>query len=158
MNNNPGGVKGVRGWLFLLCLTLTVLDPLAIVSSLFAGASSLKPDFDRHPALLRLILISGVFKLALAVFSVYSGITLWRMLPGAVSTASKYLKAMFAYSVLAIFLPGLVGLPQELYREMAGPDFVSSVLTLAYSAAWLLYLKRSKRVKATYQSPKATFD
>ena len=156
MNNNPGGVKGVRGWLFVLCLTLAVLDPLDIVSSLFAGAASLKSDLDRYPALLRLILISGVFKLALAVFSVYSGISLWRIFPGAVSTASNYLKAMFAYSVQAIFLPGLVGLPQELYREMAGPDLVSSVLTLAYATTWLLYLKRSKRVKATYQSPPVT--
>jgi hypothetical protein len=143
-------MSGVRGWLFLLCLNLTVLDPLAILSTLFAAANGLKPDFERYPALFRLILISGVCRLGLAVFSVYSGIALWRVMPGAVSIARKYLKAVFAYSAFALFLPGLVGLPEDLYREMAGPDLMSSLLTLAYAAAWYIYLRRSKRVEATY--------
>ena len=143
-------MRGVRGWLFLLCFNLTILDPLAILSTLFTAATVLRPDFDKYPALFRLILVSGICRLALAVFSVYSGIALWRVLPGAVSAAKRYLQFVVAYSAFAVFLPGVVGLPQDLYQEMLGPDLFSSLLTLIYAAAWYGYLKRSRRVKATY--------
>jgi asparagine N-glycosylation enzyme membrane subunit Stt3 len=145
--------RGVRGWLLILCLSLAILDPLAIVFSLFSVTSAARPHFDRYPAVLHLIVVSGVCRLALAVFSAYAGVSLWRILPGAVSIATRYLRAVILYSVLAVFLPGLVGLPEDLYREMAASAFVSSFMTISYAGLWYLFLKKSKRVGATYRPP-----
>jgi len=145
--------QGVKGWLLLLCLNFTILDPLAMLLSLFSVANASRPLFDTYPGLLTLIAVSGVCRLAVAVFSVYAGLALWRVAPGAVSIARKYLMAVVLYTVFAFFLPVLVGLPQDLAQEIAGSSFVAGLLTISYAVIWYAYLMHSKRVRATYQAP-----
>lgn len=140
--------KGVGGWLLLLCINLTILDPAAIVLGVF-GALPLA-DFEKHPEMARFMMISGGCRLALAAFSVYAGAALWRIQPDAPNTARRYLQAAAIYSAFALLLPGIVGLPGELYAEMAGASLVSSIVTLCYVAAWYLYLGKSRRVRATF--------
>ncbi len=142
--------KGVRGWLLLLCLSMAVLDPLTMLLTVFLVTSATKPYFGEHPELLRLVLVSGICRLALAVFSVYAGVALWKVVPGALPLAKKYLMAVALYAVIALLLPVLVGVPEESYREIAGQGFFNSLLTVGYAAAWYLYLQRSRRVSATY--------
>ena len=141
---------GVRGWLLILCLNITILDPLTMLLTVFFVTSATRPYFAEHPELFRLCLASGVCRLALAVFSVYAGIALWRLVPGAPSVAKKYLLSVALYSVVAICLPLLVGVSKESYQEMAGQTFFNSLVTVAYATCWYLYLQRSRRVKATY--------
>lgn len=143
-------LKGVRGWLLLLCLSLAVLDPFAALMSLFMVTDAAKPHFDQHPELFRLVLVSGVLRIGLMVFSLYAGISLWRILPKGVAVAKKYLLAVFFYVVLSLFLPSLVGVSRELSNGMAGENLLNALLTLAYVVVWYLYLVRSRRVKATY--------
>jgi hypothetical protein len=147
--NDVERYRGVRGWLLLLCVNLTILDPAAIVLGVF-GALPLA-DFEKDPEMLRFLLISGGCRLALAAFSVYSGTALWRILPDAPNTARRYFQAVSIYSAFALLLPGIVGLPEELYAQMAGATLVSSVVTLCYVAVWYVYLGKSRRVKATFQ-------
>ena len=142
--------RGVRGWLLILCLNVAILDPLTMLLTIFLVTSATKPYFGEHPELLRLCLASGLCRLALAVFSVYAGIALWKIVPGAVSVAKKYLLAVLLYSVVALILPVLVGIPRESYQEFAGQTFFNSLLTMAYAFIWYIYLQRSRRVKATY--------
>ncbi len=158
MNEVAEQYKGVRGWLLLLCLSLTILDPLTILVALYSVSSAYRPRFEQYPALLKLIIASGVLRLALALFSVYSGLSLWRILPGAVATAQRYLKTIALYSVIAPFLPGVLGVPPELSGEMAPFSLFDSIITIAYAAAWYLYLRRSKRVRATYAAVEAGAD
>lgn len=121
--------------------------------SLFSVASASRPLFDKFPGLLTLIAVSGVCRLAVAVFSVYAGLAMWRVVPGAVDTARKYLMSVVLYTVFAFFLPVMVGLPQDLAQEIAGSSFIAGMLTISYAFLWYLYLSRSKRVRATYQAP-----
>ena len=144
--------RGVRGWLLVLCLNIAILDPLTMLLTIFLVTSATKPYFGEHPELLRLCLASGICRLGLAVFSVYAGLGLWKVVPGALSVAKKYLLAVVLYSVIASFLPALVGVPQESYQEFAGQTVFNSFLTMAYAITWYIYLQRSKRVKATYTS------
>ncbi len=131
-------------------MSLTVLDPSAILFNLFYITSAAKPHFDRNPEFFRLILISGVCRIALMVFSIYTGLSLWKKLPGAPAVAVRYFQAVVLYSVFVLFLPLLVGVPEETYREMAGVNSANSMVTILYVALWYLYIKKSKRVKATY--------
>lgn len=141
--------KGVRGWLLLLCINLTILDPASIVLGVF-GALPLA-DFEKNPEMQRFMVISGVCRLALAAFSLYAGIALWRIHADGPSIAKRYFQAAVLYSAFALLLPGMVGLSDELYAEMAGASLLSSVMTICYVMAWYLYLVKSKRVKATFQ-------
>jgi hypothetical protein len=153
MSNRAEQYRGVRGWLLILCLNIAIFDPVTMLLTIFLVVSATKPYFGEHPELLRLCLVSGICRLALAVFSVYAGLGLWKVVPGALSVAKKYLLAVVLYSVVASFLPALVGVPQESYQEFAGQTVFNSFLTMAYAIVWYIYLQRSRRVKATYTSP-----
>jgi hypothetical protein len=152
VNNQNEQYRGVRGWLLILCLNIAILDPLTMLLTIFLVTSVTKPYFGEHPELFRLCLASGICRLTLAVFSVYAGLGLWKVVPGALSVAKKYLLAVVLYSVVASFLPALVGVPRESYQEFAGDTVFNSFITMAYAIAWYIYLQRSKRVKATYTS------
>ena len=141
---------GVKGWLLLLCINLSILDPLSIMVNLALVSNMAKPFFNEYPGLKRLILINGTCSIALMVFSIYAGISLWKVLPNAVRAANNYLRIAFLYSLVSVFIPAMVGLPEKAYKDMAGNTFVNSLITMSYMAAWYLYLKRSKRVKATF--------
>lgn len=143
--------KGVRGWLLLLAISLTILDPIAIVLGVFGALYLPESNLEKYPEMLNFLLVSGGARLALAVFSIYAGVSLWRIQPGAPTIAKRYFQAATVYSALSLLLPRMVGLPDELHRQMAGASLVSSVTTLCYIAAWYTYLEKSKRVRATYE-------
>jgi hypothetical protein len=150
LNGQQIELKGVSGWLFLLCVNLTILDPFANLLNLAIGTHFGRQYFDQQPALQKLMIMNGVFSIGLAVFSVYAGISLWRVLPNAVTTAKKYLGSAFIYSLLSLFLPYLIGISQEFQKEVGATNLLNSFVTAVYLYAWYQYLKRSKRVKATY--------
>jgi hypothetical protein len=143
-------LRGVRGWLLLLCLNLVVFDPTAVLLNLFMSTGSTASDFDRHPELLRLSLVAGVPMIALMVFSLYAGLCLWRVAPGAVAIARKYLICLFFFSVFSLFLPDMVGVTEKAHPGMSAANTFGVVVTTVHVAAWYLYLNLSKRVKATY--------
>ena len=150
MENAGVELKGVRGWLLFLCVTLTVLDPSAVLINLFIVADAAKPYFTRNPGFFRLILVNGVAGITLSVFSLYAGISLWKRLPGALTVARKYLRTVFGYSILAPFLPRLVGSTFHASRETFALTCLNSLFTIFYLGIWYLYLNRSARVRATY--------
>jgi hypothetical protein len=154
MDNANIKYKGVNGWLLLLCINLTILDPFAMLFNLVSITYFVKPHFDNFPALINLMLISGSCGLAIMVFSVYSGISLWKMLPNAVSTVKKYFFVVFFYSLFSVVLPSLVGLPEKAQVDFSANTAFNSLITVLYIAVWYIYLNRSKRVKATYGTGK----
>lgn len=143
---------GVKGWLLLLCVNLAILDPFAMLFNLASVTYLTKPHFDKFPQLLHLMVVGGGLSLALTVFSIYAGISLWRVFPNALSVARKYLTAVFLYSIFSVFLPSLVGLPEKAKEEFSANTAFNSMITILYVACWYVYLKRSKRVKATYKT------
>jgi hypothetical protein len=150
MSDTDTRYKGVKGWLLLLCINLAVLDPLAMLLNLFVVTNVSKPQFDAHPDLLRLVLINGACSIALAVFSIYSGVSLWRVLPSGLKLAKKYLLTASFYSLFSLVLPSLVGIPAELQGQVMSGSILNSIVTILYLGAWYHYLKRSKRVRATF--------
>ncbi len=135
MNSGDEKLKGVRGWLLLFCFSLTVLDPVAVIVNLFTAADAAKPYFAQDPGLMRLVLANGVAGIALSVFSLYAGISLWRRLPGAPAVARKYLLTVLAYSVLAPFLPTSWVRPNWAARGSHSPSFPLTRSSPSYTSA-----------------------
>lgn len=150
MNNVGSEYRGVKGWLLLLCISLCILDPAAIFFNLIHATNLARADFDKNPALLRLIMTNGFFSIGFLVFSLYAGISLWRLHPQAVTYAKRYFACASLYAVVSLFLPELFGLPEADRRAVAAASVVNTFLTVLYMGAWYLYLLRSKRVAATY--------
>jgi hypothetical protein len=146
---------GVKGWLFLFCVLLTIFDPLVIVVTLFVVSDGMAARQDLGSEMFRLILVTGVLKIGLAVFSLYTGVSLWRRASRAVTLARAYLTAIGLSSVAFLFLPVLLGNKMTTAEALSGENVLNVILTVLYVLLWLAYLSRSKRVRATYGSEKS---
>lgn len=127
----------IRGWLLLLCLLLTVWEPVSLA---LVAASRVAALATGHAAA-AVLLIVRVFVTAVGVAA---GIALWRRHAHAVTLARA-----------AIVLSALEGVARISSRYGAstappGTRLPLALVVVAYTAAWLVYLQKSKRVKATY--------
>jgi len=146
---------GVRGWLLLLCLYLMIVMPLIA----YLGTIGALQRAAAAPALRGAWLSEVVFDIALALFAAYAGWALYRMRPNAVKIAKAYFIIMLTLSNLGLGVLVVTALvvsrsqDNALLNTLQGPAAVASIRQVILSAVWLIYLLRSKRVRATF--PKA---
>jgi hypothetical protein len=87
----------------------------------------------------------------LIAFSIYAGVGLWSIRPGAVRTAKKYFLFYLGYAVIAAALPFMAGLPSAANEAVIGGAVKGTLGGLVSFAIWYSYLNKSERVKATYE-------
>ncbi len=141
---------GVRGWLLFLCIILVFLYPLSLLRGInFRAVEEIQ---DEYPRAMTIALIDSFVVVALIVYSIYTGIRLWRVRPRALANAKRFLLVAWIYFLtgrLAIFV---VGFPKEVnalvLRRLLWQLPMFSVLVFG----WWEYLTRSKRVAATYRA------
>jgi hypothetical protein len=150
LNTTGKDYKGVKGWLLLLSVSMAILTPMTGLTSIMAVTNELKPYFDQDPALFKLVLISGICNISLLVYSMYAGVSLWRVSPNAAASAKRYLVVLFHYSFFSIFLPQLVGLSEKIRLEIYKDNPLYNLIVMLEACMWYFYLRKSKRVKATY--------
>ena len=128
---------GVGGWLLLLCRVLIVLHPLslAVTGSGALGALSVRGTAVALILLLRLVVVG---------FGMAAGRALQTLQPGAVTLASAALAASAATDVFVYATPYFPN------NRAPGDTPLYVAASLAYHGAWLAYLARSKRVRATF--------
>lgn len=135
--------KGVRGWLLLLCIGLTIGGPIRALAEVGKSHALFAPYFSRVPNLEAFWMTFNLINVGLSIYGLIVGIALWRVQPGAVRGAKRFLWCLLAFSVGALFLPILFGLP------VAGAATIQPLGIFSF-LIWFFYLKKSKRVKATY--------
>ena len=144
--------KGVKGWLLLLCVSLTLVAPASVMKALVRTHEVLEPYFTRFPALREYVLQHSLVSMGLLSLGVVAGIMLWTVKPGAVKLAQSFLIATLVYGAAGFVLIPSSQLPwavSSALMEGALQTFIQSVLVFA---VWMTYLAKSKRVKATYFS------
>ena len=129
--------EGVGGWLLLLCRLLVVFHPLslAVTASGALGALSVRGTAVASILILRLIVVG---------FGMAAGRALQHVQPGAVTLAKAALLASAATDLFVYTTPYFPN------NRAPGDTPLYVAATLAYHGAWLLYLARSERVRATY--------
>ena len=150
-----GSLKGVRGWLLLLCGALVVLTPLLTGSQIVRDYHYLSVYFDQVPSLAILATIKGLSSICLIGLAIYAGVSLFRVKAAAVATTMVYLGALLGYNVIAWVLPLIWTLPLQLAYEMAYQATIQLLASLVFVAAVHPYLTKSKRVKITYYKSRA---
>jgi hypothetical protein len=133
--------KGLGGWLLLLCLILAVFNPLWLVLGLF-NPKGLRTQFVDV-----LAAIDAVGFVLLNIGSLYAGLKLWRIRPGAVKTAKRYLLCTIGFVAFHMILTFMFGAQSARYKT---EDYTETAKTIGFNAIWYLYLLRSRRVKNTY--------
>lgn len=146
-------LRGVKGWLLFFCVTLVLIYPGARMYELTQVVPVYSRLFSAFPGLFLLTLFLVAMNVAIAGLSVYAGVLLLRVRPGAVRTTKRFLIAAAVYVVLVSFAPLLAGLPQAA-NDIVLKAAVSSIGSgMVYVAIWFSYLTSSKRVRATYPAP-----
>lgn len=140
------------GWLLLLCIALTIAGPASTAYTLVTAARDASPYFAQFPGLRTVTIVDAVLSMGLMAFSVYAGLLLWRVRPGALRIARLYFLAFLGYHVIAAALPFMAGLPAEANPAMISVVGWSTARSAVYFAVWYTYLARSKRVAETYAS------
>jgi hypothetical protein len=151
---NPEGTvnSGIGGWLLLLVVSLTFLNPGVTIYNLYTGYREAHTIFYLFPGLRTTFIIDIILSAAMMSFSLYAGISLWRIKPKAVRVAKKYMTAAAAYALVGAVLPFLAGLPARDNESIVVPGLVQFFQTLIYVGVWASYLNKSKRVASTYRS------
>ena len=140
--------KGIGGWLLLFVIFITIINPLinsAILLFLFflvpIGTYILDP-YMFYPT------IMGI---GFTFFSIYAGVSLWRVKPNAVKTAKIFLITWLVMNVISVIEYYAVAPTLGIFDKSFFPD---GIINIAIS--WIIpivlfcYLTKSKRVKATY--------
>jgi hypothetical protein len=129
--------EAVGGWLLLLCRLLVVFHPLslAVTASGALGALSVRGTAVAPILIVRLVVVG---------FGMAAGRALQHVQPGAVTLAKAALLASAATDLFVYTTPYFPN------NRVPGDTPLYVAATLAYHGAWLLYLTRSTRVRATY--------
>jgi hypothetical protein len=143
-------LQGVRGWLLLLCLYLTLIVPLLAALGLLGAWQAAA----RSPTLQNALIYESILELALAGFALYAGVMLYQQRPNAVAIAKIYFITMLTLGMLSlgIVLVGVVWQlsDQAISSQLRGPAVFAAVRQIVVAIAWLLYLERSRRIRATF--------
>ena len=143
-------MRGVGGWLLLLCVGLTVVSPILVALGIAREYLVDSPYFERFPRLRVVVLVDMALRIALTAYGMWVGFRLGTVRPRAVPTAKRYFQVSMAYLVVAAALPFGAGLPPEANPTLALAVARQTIPALIGIAIWYAYLVRSKRVKATY--------
>jgi len=127
----------VGGWLLLLCRLLVVFHPLVLAVTASGALSSLP---GRGTAVGLILLL----RVAVVGFGMAAGRALQTAQAGAVALAKA---ALFASAATDLFVYTTPYFPNN---RPPGDTVYYVAASLAYHGAWLLYLMRSSRVRATY--------
>jgi hypothetical protein len=134
-----------------LVLCMTIFGPLLslfFVVFLLIGAnmiSKTSPEIEPFA-------LAYAFVLAIStVWGLVSGVALWKVQPGAVGRAKKYLLYGAIPSVLILnFLPYVFLTPAERGANEGASSVIWIVIFVGWFFAWHSYLTKSRRVAATY--------
>lgn len=130
--------RPIGGWLLVLATLLTVGEPLGLAPVV----AHLLPTIAERGAAIAALLGLRVLTTA---FGVAAGLALFGRRPHAVALARLALVLLGAVSVFSILTPIL---PSNLAPGLPGPV---ALVVVAYYVCWIVYLQRSRRVRATFE-------
>ncbi len=140
----------VGGWLALLAWVLVAIGPilrLVVLASSYPTAATVSQDY---PAFGWAHATVTVLELGLTAFSIYAGVLLLRVKPGAPVVAIWFLFT----TVIAAILETLAYQLSDLPPDVKGPMFAEMAKTIPQAAVaaliWGSYLMVSKRVRDTF--------
>ena len=145
--------QGVRGWLLVLCLMLTVVGPAISVWLMAHEHADAAQSFAGSLGLQAAVVCSLLLTACAVAFGAYAGLRLWLIRPGAVNTAKLALLVGLAVDIVTTAIEAAVA--QEPSGQLLFQVEVSVIPSLVFFTLCFAYLNRSKRVHATYEGHRA---
>jgi len=151
-------LKGVGGWLLLLCFVMTVVGPIVNSVIIINSLGALK-NLPQIGGLKEVAAADLIFSMVIVLMSFYAGLSLWMIKPKADRKAKGFFFLLLSYFSFAIVSPLFIDLSsyqRGRFYEAIWPKIIGGSIA---ALIWISYLSKSKRVKATYpQSEPLGFD
>ena len=152
------GPAGVGGWLGLLCVCLTIVLPAVSLLDLLAAwipalwdrSQGLVPGHS-GPSLFAYLSLHTLLAVGVSIYGIKIGLSLWRLKPGAVTSAKTFITVFLAFSAVRALLPLLFELPWVTVRT--GWILLQAAVPALLCSLCYGYLSKSRRVAATYLPP-----
>ena len=145
----PGKV-GVRGWLLVLCVMLTVVGPVISAGLMAHEYGRVAPHFDAS----RLAQVATLFSIAIntgsVLFGIDAGLRLWAIRPGAVDVARAALLVGLVVDIVTTTISTAMWASSPVDDRLFYEVLMNLVPSLVFFTACLAYLNKSTRVEATY--------
>lgn len=147
-------INGVEGWLLVLCLVL-IFGPIAYIPYTFNIETEFQEELYWIPLNETIIYLDLIISILISFFSIYAGVSLWKVRPNATATANFYLNTLLTYVILGflviIILTFSSNIPfNNLSQSWFGYIIKDTISTITFVFIIKLYLKNSRRVKNTY--------
>jgi hypothetical protein len=148
-------LEGVKGWLLFFCISLVFITPYFTLYNKYYIREKFSPLFDYYTLFRTTWVIGTILSVALAVFSIYTGVGLWIKRKNAVNIVKKFLVFAAIYLIIESILPFVTALFTVGFSSTYTADTFSLMIAgifraILYFAIWYAYITNSKRVKATY--------
>lgn len=146
---------GIGGWLLMLCIWLTILNPFGCLISMRAWVAFLGHPKEGSDGILHLIALDIIVGATSMLGSVVSGLFLWQRFRHAVPVAQTYLVLQLCLTV--IYVGVVLVLTEHIHLGATGMDLADHVVGLLarsfiYFIVWFFYLRNSSRVHMTYRT------
>ena len=150
--------QGVRGWLLLFCVSLTILNPTLSIIFNFStlGGTLLATNrfiFSEEADIISVIIIISCAMCLKIIISIIAGVLLWRKSIRSVNVAKFYLIVLLLLSIISSFTPlitnvhSFLGIGGNIFWALA---IERTIFSAIFFTIWYLYLNKSKRIKETY--------
>lgn len=146
----PGGPRGVGGFLLLFCILSAVVTPLTTAFTILQTFSTAGFLVARVPAVEHYVYAETAVRASLMLLSLNAGLKLWRVKPRAVSRAKLFLQCSLLSCLVMFFLPVFFDFPGGLVERFRSAMIPQFILVGIVAPLWLAYFSVSRRVKATY--------
>jgi len=147
-------LKGVGGWLLLLCLRLTIFGPIFLLITLFGAISTSNEysiAFAQAPGftVVIIVIVCSIYIVPM-LFGIYAGIALWTIRKHAVRLTKIATLIFLGLNLLDILAAlGMAALGRQV-ANLSGAYVALNLPILGGNIVWYAYLNRSERVKNTY--------
>jgi hypothetical protein len=152
--DTKGQIKGVEGWLLFFSMML-IFTPIAYIPYSIDTYIEIQNEVIWFPFKDALIIIDLVSNILISCLSIYAGLKLWRIRPGAIKATELYLNIFLVYSLIIFLMITMIfsisKLPFNTAVQYVYGDMIrETISSIAFVIVWKLYLKNSERVKNTY--------
>lgn len=139
-----GSYNSVGGWLLVICILLTIINPIVTVLSIGFLFSVTRYVNVVIPTFTVIIMFSFIISIASSCFAFYAGYSLWKIKDNALRIMKIYLWTNLAIGIMS-WLISIVSMPQS------GNIILNLISPIVSFTLYYLYFLYSKRVEGTYQ-------
>lgn len=142
----------VGGWLLLLCVVFTIIDPFATIYKLITNYLAIGNFFDEYKGIKASLIVDNILSIIVTLLSIRAGIALWKIKPNALKIAKNYLRILILYIIVSVLIPFTIDIPLELRNKFVAELINIAIIRGVYIFICYAYLLSSTRVDYTYSS------